>query len=193
MTKVWFEEYLSKVSRLSPPSIKWKNTDVLLTFMRPKLASSTFSSFWRPFWLANVVMLPSVMEWAANVRTTRPMQTICSHLHLLTVSFRYRFATARRSFAQSRWLPAAQPPSAWPPLPLPAHEPCLQLHPSLPVVSCHGDDEVQNFVRSYPSNNIMQWFPTCGAWHDYNATTGVILYQEINKSCIFSWGFHGIL
>lgn len=65
-----------------------------------------------------------------------------SLIHVCAVCFRYRFTTARCSFARPSWEPAAQPASAWPPLPLPTDEPCLQLHSPLPIVSYHGDNNV---------------------------------------------------
>lgn len=63
------------------------------------------------------------------------------------VSFRDWFTTIGSSSAKPGRVSAAQPSSARPPLPLPAHEPCLQLHSSLPVVSYHGDDECHHFAR----------------------------------------------
>lgn len=70
------------------------------------------------------------------------------------VSFRDWFTTIRSSSAKPGRVSAAQPSSARPPLPLPAHEPCLQLHSSLPVVSYHGDDECHNFAAF--TDNTMQ-------------------------------------
>lgn len=89
-------------------------------------------------------MTSSPLRECKNASVTRVVQ---SKKGAPVVSFRDWFTTVRSSSARPGRVSAAQPSSARPPLPLPAHEPCLQLHSSLPIVSYHGDDECHNFAR----------------------------------------------
>lgn len=113
------------------------------------------------------------------------------------VSFRDWFTTVGSSCAKPGRVSAAQPSPAWPPLPLPAHEPCLQLHSSLPVVSYHGDDECHLFARDrlccfYRQHNAVleggcMWvdaFPVAPV-HSHYHYSAIVLLAVFTESSMF--------